>query len=92
MPLSSPVQISVDVEVWLGDLERVMRVTLDQLLKLYKKILIQELINSNQHNQHMIRLGGFPPHSTRFEPDPGTDTPKDFVRIYLRDSEQTKSW
>ena len=29
VPLSSPVQISIDVEVWLGDLERVMRVTLD---------------------------------------------------------------
>jgi hypothetical protein len=65
----------------------VVLITLDQLLKLYKKILLQELINSNQHNQHMIRLGGVPPHLTRFEPDPGTDTPKDFVRIYLRDRE-----
>lgn len=33
VPLSSPVQISIDVEVWLGDLEKVMRVTLDGLLK-----------------------------------------------------------
>ena len=33
VPLSSPVQISIDVEVWLGDLEKVMRVTLDALLK-----------------------------------------------------------
>lgn len=29
MPLASPIQISIDVEVWLGELERVMRVTLD---------------------------------------------------------------
>jgi len=33
VPLSQAVQISVDVEVWLGDLERIMRVTLDQILK-----------------------------------------------------------
>jgi hypothetical protein len=33
VPLVSPVQISIDVEVWLGDLEKVMRLTLDNLLK-----------------------------------------------------------
>jgi len=27
------VQISIDVEVWLGELEKVMRLTLDKLLK-----------------------------------------------------------
>lgn len=31
--LASQVQISIDVEVWLGDLEKVMRVTLDGLLR-----------------------------------------------------------
>jgi len=31
--LSQPVQISMDVEIWLGDLEKVMRVTLDGLLR-----------------------------------------------------------
>jgi hypothetical protein len=33
VPLSQPVKISVDVEVWLGDLEKVMRLTLDALLR-----------------------------------------------------------
>lgn len=31
--LAQPVQISVEVENWLGELEKVMRITLDQLLK-----------------------------------------------------------
>jgi hypothetical protein len=29
VPLSKPVAISNEVEVWLGDLEKVMRITLD---------------------------------------------------------------
>ena len=33
VPLASPVQITDDVEVWLASLEKVMRVTLDNLLK-----------------------------------------------------------
>ena len=46
VPLSSPVQISIDVEVWLGDLERVMRVTLDQLLKkIVKSSLGLDIVN-----------------------------------------------
>jgi hypothetical protein len=33
VPLKRPVRITDDVEVWLGDLEREMRETLDQILK-----------------------------------------------------------
>lgn len=33
VPLCQPVKISIDVEVWLGDLEKVMRLTLDALLR-----------------------------------------------------------
>lgn len=33
VPLAQPVIISIDVEVWLNELEKVMRVTLDKLLK-----------------------------------------------------------
>lgn len=33
MPLLNPVQISDDVEDWLGSLEEAMRATLDDLLK-----------------------------------------------------------
>lgn len=33
VPLAQPVQISIDVEVWLGELEKIMRVTLDGLLR-----------------------------------------------------------
>jgi hypothetical protein len=33
VPLKKPVKITDDVEVWLGELEREMRETLDALLK-----------------------------------------------------------
>jgi hypothetical protein len=33
VPLSTPIQISDDVEIWLKDLEKAMRETLDLLLK-----------------------------------------------------------
>lgn len=33
VPLSSPVEISEEVEDWLGSLEKAMRATLDDLLK-----------------------------------------------------------
>ena len=33
VPLSQPVMINTEVEDWLGQLEKVMRITLDTLLK-----------------------------------------------------------
>jgi len=33
VPLSQPIQVGDEVELWLGDLEKVMRITLDGILQ-----------------------------------------------------------